>query len=178
MEMQLSYLFAQGIGILILLSIIGGLLYGIFCLGRLLLKLRKCNQPIIIKYYILMIMCILIVAASWVLNMGWLRVILTWLAFPIIHSVIFAIINGKALLRLFCSSKLRIYTLISYVSYVFSHIFFPDFADIGPMYVFFRLLRDNTIACISGIFSVMSFVIYIIFTVFQLIEISRIKRTL
>ncbi len=79
MDFQLSGLLIKAIGIFILLAIIGGFVFGIVFLIRLLLKIIKLKQPRIITYYVIMILCILIVAASWILNMGWYRVILTWL---------------------------------------------------------------------------------------------------
>lgn len=176
MEIQLSNLLINGIGILILSTITGGLIWGIICLIRLLFKLKKLNRPEIFKYYFLMIMCILIMAASWLLNMGWYRIILTWLAFPIIHLVLFIIINGKILLKLFCSKALKVYTLLSYVSYLLFYLMLPDGGDIGTMYILFSLFHNNTVAYIAGVLSVTSFFAHIVFTVFQFIEIRRLKH--
>ena len=71
MDFQLSGLLIKAIGIFILLAIIGGFVFGVICLVRLLLRLIKLKQPQIIVYYVTMILCILIVAASWIFNMGW-----------------------------------------------------------------------------------------------------------
>lgn len=176
MEIQLSDFLIKGIGILILSVILGGFILGIFYLTRLLIKIKKLNQPRIIKYYFLMLLCILIMTASWLLNMGWYRIILTWLAFPIIHLVLFIIINGKILLKLFCSKALKVYTLLSYVSYLLFYLMLPDGGDIGTMYILFSLFHNNTVAYIAGVLSVTSFFAHIVFTVFQLIEIRRLKH--
>lgn len=176
MEIQLSDFLIKGIGILIISVILGGFILGIFYLTHLLIKIKKLNQPGIIKYYFLMLLCILIMTASWLLNMGWYRIILTWLAFPIIHLVLFIIINGKILLKLFCSKALKVYTLLSYVSYLLFYLMLPDGGDIGTMYVIFSLLHNNTVAYIAGVLSVTSFFAHIVFTVFQLIEIRRLKH--
>ncbi len=176
MEIQLSDFLIKGIGILIISVILGGFILGIFYLTRLLIKIKKLNQPEIFKYYFLMLLCILIMTASWLLNMGWYRIILTWLAFPIIHLVLFIIINGKILLKLFCSKALKVYTLLSYVSYLLFYLMLPDGGDIGTMYVLFNLLHNNTVAYIAGVLSVTSFFAHIVFTVFQLIEIRRLKH--
>ncbi len=176
MNLQLSNLLAKGTGLLILLAIIGGFVYGMVCLVRLLVRLKKLNHPEVIKYYFLMILCILVMIPSWILNIGWYRFILTLLAFPVIHSVLFAIINGKAILKLFLSKKIKIYTLLSFATYIISYISFPDGGDHGPMYVFFGLLHNNTIAKIAGALCVISFIAHIIVLILQLCEISKIKQ--
>lgn len=115
-------------------------------------------------------------AASWIFNIGWYRLILTLFAFPIVHYVLFAIVNGKALLKLFVSKKLKIYTLLSYTTYIISYLSFPDGGDYGPMYVFFGLIDNNDIAKMASVLCVISFISHIIVSIFQLIEISRIRR--
>ena len=159
----------------VLVGLLGGLIFGIFCLIRLLLKLKRLNQPKNITYYILMILCILTALASWVFNFGWYRVILSWIAFPIIHAGAFAVVNGMALPKLIDSSKLRSLTTFSFLTYVLSYLFFPDGGDIGSMYVFFGLFHDDTVATVFGVFSVIAFVAYIILTINQIIELCRMK---
>lgn len=176
MNTQLSNALSTVIWILFLMVIVAGLVYGIFRLIRLLLKIKKLNHPEIIKYYLLMIICFFIMAASWIFNIGWYRLILTLLAFPIVHYVLFAIVDGKALLKLFLSKKLKIYTLISYTTYIISYLSFPDGGDYGPMYVFFGLINNNDIAKTASVLCVISFIAHIIVSIFQLIEMSKIKR--
>ena len=178
MDFQLSGPLIKAIGIFILLAIIGGLVFGIVCLIRLLLKIIKLKQPRIITYYVIMILCILIVAASWILNMGWYRVILTWLTVPFVHPVIFAVINGKVLPNLIYSTKLRAYTLTTYITYVLMYAFFPDGGDIGSAYVFFGLINNSTAVHILGVLSTVSLIVYIIFTILQIIESGKVKKKL
>ena len=178
MDFQLSGLLIKAIGIFILLAIIGGFVFGIVCLIRLLLKIIKLKHPRIITYYVIMILCILIVAASWILNMGWYRVILTWLTVPFVHPVIFAIINAKALPNLIHSAKLRVYTLITYITYVLMYAFFPDGGDVGSAYVFFGLINNSTAVHILSILSTVSLVAYIVFTILQIIESGKVKKKL
>ncbi|MBQ2827151.1 MAG: hypothetical protein IJF13_07990 [Clostridia bacterium] len=178
MDFQLSGLLIKAIGIFILLAIIGGFVFGIVCLIRLLLKIIKLKQPRIITYYVIMILCILTVAASWILNMGWYRVILTWLAVPFVHPVIFAVINGNVLPNLIYSAKLRVYTLITYITYVLMYAFFPDGGDVGSAYVFFGLINNSTAVHILGVLSTVSLIVYIIFTILQIIENGKVKKKL
>ncbi len=178
MDFQLSGLLIKAIGIFILLAIIGGFVFGIVCLIRLLLKIIKLKQPRIIIYYGIMILCILIVAASWILNMGWYRVILTWLAVPFVHPVIFAVINAKALPNLMYSAKLRAYTSITYITYVLMYAFFPDGGDIGSAYVFFGLINNSTAVHILSVLSTVSLIAYIVFTILQINESGKVKKEL
>lgn len=80
------------------------------------------------------------------------------------------------MLKLFLSPKLKIYTLLSYATYIISYLSFSDGGDYGPMYVFFGLLRNNIVAQIAGVLCEISFIAHIIVTVFQLIEISKMKQ--
>ena len=176
MGFQVSDLPIKAIGVFILLAILSGFVFGIACLVRLLLRIIKLKQPIIIAYYVIMIMCILIVAVSWILNIGWYRVILTWLAVPFVHPVIFAVINGKALPRLIYSAKLKAYTLFTYITYVLMYVFFPDGGDTGSSYVFFGLIYDGAAVQILGILSTVSLIAYIIFTILQIIENVKLKK--
>ena len=133
---------------------------------------------LVIKFLLNKGLCILIVAASWILNMGWYRVILTWLTVPFVHPVIFAVINGKVLPNLIYSAKLRAYTLTTYITYVLMYAFFPDGGDIGSAYVFFGLINNNTAVHILGVLSTVSLVAYIVFTILQIIESGKAKKKL
>lgn len=166
----------KALGVLLLLAILGGFVFGIVCLVRLFIKLLKLKQPGIIKYYVMMIVCVVIMAASWVLNIGWYRVILTWLAVPIVHAVVFFILNAVALPNLMHSKKLKVYTLLTYVFFVFTYAFFPDGGDVGPAYVFFGLIKNDTAAHVLGVLSVVSLLAYIVFTILQLAEAGKVKR--
>ncbi len=176
MASQLSGLPITAIGIFILLAIISGFIFGTICIIRLLLKIIKLKQPQAIIYYVMMVMCIFIVAASWILNIGWYRMFLAWLAVTIVHPVIFAIINGMALPNLIYSARLKVYTLITYITYVLMYAFLPDGGDTGSMYVFFGLINNDFAVYILGVLSALSLVVYIVFTILQTIETGKVKK--
>lgn len=167
---------SQAHAILILFAIIGGILCGAFCMVFLLLKLIKLKQPQVIVYFVMMIMCILIVAASWILNIGWLRFILILLAVPFIHPVIFTVINAMAIPNVIYSARLKVYTLITDITYVLMYAFFPDGGDTGPMYVFFGLIKNDSAVHVLSIFSAVSLIVYIIFTTLQIIETVKTQK--
>ena len=57
---------------------------------------RKTGVSIKLKCNIISIVCTVVVAASYILNIGWLRLIGIWLGIPFIHSSIFVLSNSLA----------------------------------------------------------------------------------
>ena len=176
MNVQISNLLAKVILMLFMVVLVALLLFGIIRLVCLFQKLKGLNRPEIIKYYFLMIFCLFIMIPSWIFNIGWYRLLLTFLAFPVVHYVLFAIINGKSMVRLFFSKKLKIYLWISYSTYIISYLSFPDGGDYGPMYVFFGLINNNHVIKVAGVLCAISFIAHIIVSVLQIIEINKIKQ--
>ena len=161
------------VGFSLLLAFLGGLAFGIVRLIRSFLKI-KTNQPDTIKYYILMIVCILIAIASWIFNFGWYRLIMT--IFAIIHTIIFVSISSKSMLEIHQSKKLKFYTLISYITYVIPYILLPD-ADDENLYMFFRLIHNNNIiVTIFYTVGMMNFIANIVFMVLQSNEANKINN--
>ena len=174
---QAIFILLNIILVLSLLGIIGGILFEIFSLVRLFIKLKKSkNQsPKVYVYYFLMILCLLIMDVSWVLNFGFIRLIFSFLTLPIIHAIIFIILNGKILCKYFDSAKLKLYTVLSFITYSLSYVFLPDSEEIQSM-VFFGLLHGEDVYYISGILCVITLTIHITITIFQLLEMNAIKK--
>ncbi|MBQ7934981.1 MAG: hypothetical protein IJ333_01335 [Clostridia bacterium] len=166
--------FIQGIGILLLILFIVGSVYGMVRLFRPLIKSEQTKQTK--KYYLLRIICIIIMITSWIFNFGWYRVILTWLAFPILHAIIFSFISGRAISKLNCSDPLKKYVLLSYLTYIITYLTFPDGGDIGPMYLFYGLIRSDAIASIAEWVAIISFIANVALLTIQLIHLRRINR--
>lgn len=176
MNAQISALLTKVVLMLFLAVLAGLLIFGIIRLVRLFQKLKGLNRPKIIIYYFLMILCLFVMIPSWIFNIGWYRLILTFLAFPFVHYVLFAIINGKSMLKLFSSKKLKYYIWISFSTYIISYLSFPDGGDYGPMYVFFGLINNNHVINIASVLCATSFIIHVIVSVLQIIEINKIKQ--
>ncbi len=176
MDLQLSGLLINAIGILILSLFMGGIIYGFVNLIRIFIKTIKLKSPKILIYYFLMIICMILMAISWIMNIGWYRLLLTFIAFPIIHSVLFINVNGKALLKLSASPKLKKYTILSFATYLLSYLTFPDGGDIGPMRVFFGLVQSNVIAMIAFHLCLISFIAHIVVSSRQMHEIKRLNQ--
>ena len=92
--------------------------------------------------------CIVIAAVSWILNMGWYRVVFTWLAIPIIHPIIFKIVNIRfaKLVKLTGSTlKTKFLSVLSCATYLLAYLLLPDGGDIGSAYMFFALIHSNKV---------------------------------
>ncbi len=176
MDTRLSVFFTKAIGILLLSVIVGGLVFGIIMFVRSMIKLKK-QSPKSVKYGFLIILCVFIAAASWIFNMGWIRLIFTLFAFPVVYTAFFLIVNSKALPRLLFSVKLKIYTLLSCATYLLSFLFLPDGGDYGPMYVLFGLIRNDIFVDISYILCEISFAAFVLVSVFQIKEIVKVWKS-
>lgn len=175
MGFTLSSLTMRIVGIAILALPVCALVMAIVGFVRLFSNLKKLNHPENMKYYYMLIISIFLMFISWTFNLGWLRVLLTWLSFPVIHAVIFGIINGKSLLKLHLSVRLKIYTLLSFVSYIISYFAFPDGGDGGTMYVFFGLLHGDAATSVAFTICYWSFITHLVITVLQIIELIIVK---
>ncbi len=149
---------------------------GLFIFIASIVSLIKNGNKAKFIYVIISILCVLIVAVSWIFNMGWLRFFLTFLTIPVTHAMIFMIANNFAASYVNKSVRLKIYVILSYVTYVLGYVLFPDFADYGPTYVFFGLIRNDVIADIAFTLSFFSFAAYIIVFVLQIIDTIIAKR--
>ena len=127
-------------------------------------------------YVLISVLCVFIVAASWILNFGWLRFFLTLLMVPVIHAAVFVIINNFSASYVNQSVRLKIYTVLSYVTYVFGYLTFPDGGDYGPMYVFFGLIRNDAVAGLANYASEACFLAHTVLLVLQIGEVIIAKR--
>ncbi len=168
----------KSILIIFIVSVLCALAIGIVCFACMLSKAKRFTKPSAVVFYIVMAVSVITVLASWVLNMGWFRVFLTWLAVPFVHMTIFVIINIIVLPELSYSKKLKIYTLISYFSCLLMYFMFPDGGDTGTMYVFFGLIDNEKIVDVFFSLCGWFLVAHITFTVLQLIEFGKIKKNL
>lgn len=153
-----------------------GIITGIIILVKSIISSKK-GDSLKLKYTLISILCVIIAIVSWVLNMGWLRFIMTFLAVPIIHTIAFMIINSFTLSYVDKSAKLKRYIILSYITYLLGYILLPDGGDVGTMYVFFGLIHNNIVAGISYFLSSISFIGNIVILILQIIERTKIKKT-
>ena len=173
MDINISMFLWIALGILLFALCLCVPIVCIVAFVRTFLKLKKLNQPITIVYFILMLVCVVIMIPSWIFNLGWIRVFLTMILFPIVHLVAFVIINISVLKKLHLSAKLKTYTALSYVSFVFAYLLFPDAGDVGTMYFFFGLIHNDVAAYIAMIAALVCFVAHVVCTILQLGEVKK-----
>ena len=92
--------------------------------------------------------CIVIAAVSWIMNMGWLRVFLTWFPIPILHTIFFKLVNIRVAkwVRLNGATlKTKLLSALSCASYLLAYLLFPDVGDVGTGYMFFGLIHDSRV---------------------------------
>ena len=125
------------------------------------------NKVIIISFF-----SFILVAFSWVLNIGWYRVLFV---IPIVlHLVIFIIVNYKYYKKI--SLKLDFISKINIFSFYLFYIIFPDGGDTpASTRTFFGLihLNNDIILSIFSLFSIILLVFNIIIIFIQLYKIRK-----
>jgi len=128
-------------------------------------------------YYVITIFSVLIMSASWIFNLGWYRFVLIFIPIPLIHTIAFLIINIKCANRISDFKCLGKYILISSVTYLLPHLLFPDGGDIGGMYLFFGLIKNDAIAYVMMPIAIIAFVINIIVLIIEGKIMRKCKKT-
>ena len=134
---------------------------------------RKTGVSIKLKCNIISIVCTVVVAASYILNIGWLRLIGIWLGIPFIHSSIFVLSNSLAA-DYFVFLKKNI--ILSYITYFLGYALLPDFTVTGT-HVFFGLIHNEAFVTVCGVVAQIALVVNIICIVNQFIRRITIKKT-
>lgn len=121
-------------------------------------------------YNAITLICIPVVVASWLLNFGWYRVLLTIIPLPILHIVAFVVINFAVSHKILLSDKLRRYVICSYITFLLTYFALPDGGDVGPAYVFFGLIRHDAVLTPGLWISLVCLAASVIFLVFEIVE--------
>ncbi|MBQ3125607.1 MAG: hypothetical protein IJC15_00935, partial [Clostridia bacterium] len=120
-----------------------------------------------LRWDLLTVACILLAAASWILNIGWFRVLITISGAPVYHAILLFFLNHKATDIWKKSPRLRQYVRLNTLSYLGIYLLFPDGGDIGSMYMFFSLIRSDRICRIALPLCFVCLVIHIILSILQ-----------
>lgn len=127
-----------------------------------------------IKMILWSLLSIAIVAASWFMNFGFIRLLCSVMMFPLAHAVIvFAM--GVVASNYSSYRKIRLYNLLFFVSYILSNILFPD-ADELSTRMFFGLIENKFMCNLGEVLSIIFLVTHIILLMLQIIEIRRINK--
>ncbi len=123
---------------------------------------------------LLSLLSILIVAVSWLMNFGFIRLFCSLMLIPIAHAVIvFAICVVTSNYTNY--KKIRIYNFLFCITYILSNILFPD-ADEISYRMFFGLIENDFMCNLGEVLSIISLITHIVLIVLQVIEIGRIDK--
>jgi hypothetical protein len=176
--MGVSFPIFSIIGILVLLALSGLIPLGIFLIIRSIRRRRSRNVKVSKAWCILTVLCIVVVAVSWIFNIGWYRVILTWSLLPVVHAILFAVLGFIAARRVSYSKKLKALMIFCASTYLSAYLLLPDGGDYGGMYFFFGLVRNNALATVMMYVAFACFVANIVFMILTCVEMRRCKRKL
>ena len=129
-----------------------------------------------LKYTIVSFSCVVIAIISWLLNFGLLRFMMTILALPIIHTIVYMIINHFSSSYIRKSGLLKKLVILTHITYLLSYLLFPDMLDMGSECMFFGLIDNNIITVRCFDLAIYSFIANIIFLILQIIGIVYVKR--
>lgn len=141
-----------------------------------IVKAYKTEDYIKMKCMILTLLCMTIAAVSWLLNMGWLRFVMTYTLIPFVHAIIFFLANLFSAKYMQKSKKLKAIFIMFCITYLLSYLLLADGGDIGEMYVFFGLIHNNKIFYICNYLSGIAVFVHIVLLILQITEIAKIKK--
>lgn len=93
---------------------------------------------------------VLVMLASWLMNMGWVRFIGTFLLLPLYHGGIFIAANLVSNRHFEDNKYIPLLMFLSHITFLLSHILMMDTSDYGPSYFFFGLIHNDVAANIAN----------------------------
>ena len=148
----------------------------VFGVTWIAIRAKKSGARYLKRMLILLLSAVIIAAASWILNMGWYRFILTLLLVPFTHGIAFLFTNVLLVRHFDESRKLRILNLLFILSYVLVYVLSPDGGDIGEMYFFFGLIESDFWSNVASYVAGAAFCTHILSFILQIVEVGRIKK--
>jgi len=150
--------------------IIGAIIWVIL---RMIKGKAPCSKIIIIITFV----SILVAAAAWLFNFGWIRLFMTFTGIPIIHGMVFFVSNMLFFSKYAkCSDKILKWNMIFSVSYPVSYMFLPDGGDYGGTYFLFGLIHNDNLSPVASFISFAAFIVHVVFFVIQIVEVVKIKK--
>ena len=127
-----------------------------------------------IKIILLSLLSILIVAVSYLMNFGFIRLFCLLMLIPFAHAIIvFAISVVASSYSSF--RKIQMYNYMFCTTDIFSNILFPDSDGLSTR-LFFGLIENDFMCNLGEVLSIISLLMHIVLIVLQFIEIRRIDR--
>lgn len=143
-----------------------------------LIRAKKDNSPNRRDIALISLTFFIFAAASFIFNIGWLRLIATFLLVPFTGTIAFFIMNffaGKYIDKSNYLKKLNLFFMLTYLA---GNIFSPDGGDTGGMYFFFGLIHNDILSILAILISLGAFVANIVLFILQFVEIIQIRKNI
>lgn len=127
-----------------------------------------------IKMLFLSLLSILMVAVSWIMNFGFIRLFCSLMLIPFVHIVIILALCVVTL-NYANHKKIRLYNFLFCITYILSNVLFPDADEISNR-MFFGLIENDFMCNLGEVLSIISLIMHIILIVLQVVEIRRIDK--
>ena len=127
------------------------------------------------KWLIGTIVCVIIAAISFIMNPGWIRVVLLWLGVPWIHISAFLFVGILASYKIRYSKAIKIISILSCLTYLFANFLLPDGGDYEGPYMFFTIIRNDFLVTIGGVISTTLFCANIALMIVNIILVAKCK---
>ncbi len=150
---------------------VGGVIWAV-------VKLAKSNSSKAQTMIILSFVSVVIAAVSWVMNFGWMRFFLTFLLIPMIHGIVYFLVNLYYSKYVDKTPKMLKLNMFFIITYLIAYLFMPDGADYGEMYFFFGLIQSNTLSNIANFISSFAVIGHIVLLIMQIVEVRKIKKNI
>ncbi|MBE7036870.1 MAG: hypothetical protein E7403_06230 [Ruminococcaceae bacterium] len=167
------FAFSAIFGLLRLLAMVGLIVFGIIKMIQFIKKKHLFKHK---KALIISLICIVVTAASWFFNMGWFRVIMTFMLIPIVQPLLFLITNLYASLYTAESPGVKVINLFFIITHLMFWVLLPDFADIGPTYFLFNLVRHDDLSMIALMVACMAGLAHIVLFIIQMVQFLKFKK--
>lgn len=140
-------------------------------------KSRKQDRGIR-KNIFVTLLCIAIAAISWILNMGWLRLSMTFLLIPFFHAIIFFLVNIFSLDCVQKSKKSKSIYIMLCITYLLPYLLLPDFGDTNEGYLFFGLIHvHGDIPVVFGAAAWIAALAHIVLLILQTAKIIKMRKS-
>jgi hypothetical protein len=124
---------------------------------------------------LLALFSIIIVAISYVLNFGFVRLLGLITLIPFAHAVLVLII-GITAGKYSEHKRIRLYNILFSLTYVLSNVFYPDADELSGR-MFFGLIENSFMCNLGDVVSIVALTVHVILLVLQLIEITHAGKT-
>ena len=161
--------------ILVIVAVVIGVVLGARYIAKAHKRSKTHSDKISKIWYAIIIISVVIMFFSWIFNMGWYRFILIWIPIPFIHTIAFLFINIKTANKVSSFQSLKKYIIFSCTTYLLSYLLFPDGGDVGGMYLFFGLIRNDMIANIMMCIAPIIFIVNIAILILECVALKKCK---